>query len=645
LEPNPQRRYTTAREALADLRTTRPWGTRAWRLRLRRRAAGALLVLAALGTIAIGAWELAARRPWSRFSHVAPLSPTGIAGIGKDGERLWTIPGVEPRTFLALLRRGSWRRPVLAALLNPPGEYEPRIMRTLALLDSETGKVQRQIELPSAAASFPGFADWFSAALRAVDLDGDGWDELVLAYHHASLWPCWVVLYEPRFDRSRILLVASGHHRFARAEDLDGDGRPELLFTGISNRMGWYQSVAAVKVLPWIGESRTGQDRLEDGSSPDESYTYGDALLWYALVGRAGGDLKLGVDRQRRRLTMEGNSRVSPVELSFAGFRTSDRSALPDGERQTRRVEAYRHFREVTRLLQAGLPGEALAECETARELARQAGDALLGEWLARVRGRALAAEGRTADAETLFTQLAATSVAASDIAFDAGRAFHLTGDRERALAWYRRGLARGGGNEAGRGRYEYLQGIALLLGEAHRWREGIAELDRYLILFPRELTLPIYREYLRWRSGEKPSLADFGSSRLGPDLERYWVLEFRQALGDDPAGLLRDLDHEAGRASETRSLLPSLRSELLARLGRSQEALEVARYAFRRARQELATEPITRAHFELLAERLAHRARAAGFYEEAATAERELLDWKHSTSGASHAPARRPLR
>jgi hypothetical protein len=195
-----------------------------------------------------------------------------------------------------------------------------------------------------------------------------------------------------------------------------------------------------------------------------------------------------------------------------------------------------------------------------------------------------------------------------------------------------------------GRGKWELLEGIVLVLAEQRRWEEGIAEIDRYHATYPRDARTA-YREYLRWRAGEQPSRAQVEPLTDIADFQRAAVFELRLHLGEDPARLLRALDGEQLQASETRGLLASLRGELLARLGRHDEALAAARDAWRQVRQELSTNPIARVHLDLIAERTIRQAVRAGLQGEAELVAKELQRWKTAQGVSTDATDRRPLR
>ncbi|MFY9823207.1 MAG: protein kinase [Thermoanaerobaculia bacterium] len=628
LEKDRSRRYPSTEAVLTDLDRRSLLRTRDWRRRFVRWA-GVAAVLLVLGA-AVRLWSYS-RRP--RFAQVIPLEGGGVVALDAEGHELWKKSKIAGKFNVANLRlRGDGRR-YLAAILcpPPPEEHNSECVGTLFILDAETGHEVRQVHLPSAHNTFPGFSNQYGTNVKTFDLDHDGTDEVLVSYFHSPYWPSYTVLYEPRRDVSRVLFVGSGHHRVIGVEDLDGDGRPEVILSGINNKMGWYSGIAAVKVVPWIGEGVPSSDEMHRASSPDEVYiTDNGSLLWYALGPLVSPDMRnMAVSPGRRALAvyLKGAPRV---ELGFDGFLKAFPSSLPSGERQARRNQAYAHLREATRLLRSGLSAEALPECEAASQAVASTNDPYLTEWISRLRARTLVATGRLADGEALFQNLAENRDTVAEIAFDAGRAFHLAGRLKRALGWYRRGLGRGGNLGLGRGKYEYLEGSVFCLGELGRWEEALDEVGRYEASYPQD-PQGVYRDYIRWRTGRSPSLARPGTSGGNPDLGQYWNLELRWSRQEPAQTLLAGVDEEIKRSSEAGAFLLSLRGEILSRLGRRDEALPAEREALRQTRGSLDSSTAARAHYDLVAERFAALAHRAGQAREAEDALAELKRWQQS--------------
>ncbi len=623
LEKDRSRRYPSADAVLADLDRQRLLRTRAWRRRVIRwgRVAALLVVLGA----AVWLWSYS-RRP--RFSQVIPLEGGGVVALDTEGHELWKKSKILGRfNFAKLHLRGDSRR-YLAAVLCAPEENNPECVGTLFILYAETGKEMKRVHLPSAHDAFPGFSNQYGAIVRTLDLDGDGADEVLISYCHNPWWPSYTVLYEPRRDFARVIFVGSGHHMVLGATDLDGDGRPEVILSGINNRMGWYSAIAAVKLIPWVGEGVPNRDEMLRASSPDEAYSVHSSLLWYSLGPRASpfprGSLDIHHDRRALAVYYKGEA---AKELGFDGFLKSFPSPLPSRERQALRSQAYASLREATRLLRSDRAAEAVPEAETARKAAEGSVDPYLSEWISRVTAKALAGAGRIEEAQTLFQKLAANPETGAEAAFDAGRAFHLQGRLKRAVAWYRRGLGHGATTGIGRGRYEYLEGIVFCLGELGHWEEAMTEVERFYAAYPTTNPAAGYDEYIRWRTGENPPETNIDTGN--PDLSRYLELEFRRLRHESAQTLLEGVDEAMKRSSEAGPLLLSLRGELLGQLGRSDEALAVEREALRQTRGSLDSSTAARAHYDLVAERFAAAARRAGQAREAENALAELKRWQ----------------
>ncbi|HSM52121.1 MAG TPA: VCBS repeat-containing protein, partial [Thermoanaerobaculia bacterium] len=527
--------------------------------------------------------------------------------------------GVATDRGMPVVRLEPGGPPVVAALLRAPEDFRPEAVQRLAFLDATTGETVREAELEGLAHSpprFPGMSDRFEPWVAAADLDGDGAEEILVTFLHEIYWPSYTVLYEPRLGRARPVLTASGHHRFAGAEDLDGDGRAELLFFGINNRMGYQTAVAAVAPVPPVGDATelaASQETL--AGSPDRIATSGSEgeTHWYALLeGRPAAPF-LKIDRAGRRIVVSGPGGEGAIALGYDGFR-ADRPAPPGlapASRQELRRQAYRALRDAVQLREAG-SAESVAKAREAAELARRVGEEGLAAWAPVVEATALAATGETAAAERLFAELAVPGSQVVETALRAGEAFFLAGERERAVAWYRRGLELVREPAAGRNPAALLEGLVFARAADGRYRDAESELATFGRAHPNLVPhADALRLFLRWREGETPDPRWLAHPRA-TDLWRYWSLELRLARGEAPEAILEALAGELPRASETVPLLLSLEGECLARLGRRDEALERAREAL----DGLAAAPLARlaleAHRPLLEERLA-RLTAAG--------------------------------
>jgi tetratricopeptide (TPR) repeat protein len=600
LEVRPANRYQSAEEALRDL--AREKSPR--RVRLRRqllRAAGILvLFLPQTGVLLVPA-------PEPRFSHLIAWGNSGIAAIGTHGERLWTLNGVDPgisdRAALARITPGGPK--LLALILAKPERWSVEDVSTLSFLDPATGKVVKQVKLPSGANNFPNDPPRFAfSSAKAVDLFHDGMDEVIVNYSHVPEAPFYAVLYAPRFGQARVIYYSRGGQDFEGATDLDGDGIPELLFVGINNGWNWVNVVAAVRLD--LDSLKVG-DRLAPAAAPDVMLEPPQErmLLWYAVIprGHLEEPRRFTIDEKRRELTVHYLSGKTWT-LGFDGFPPGT-SGGDMAERQEARRATYEHFREAERLHNAGQLDLAMSEAKAAQDSATRARETWLSQYAERLQGKILVAEGKLPEAEALFTSLAERVEDAPEVAYDAAVAFHLAGDLRRAVAWYEKGIGRDSAMGAGKSKHEFLKGELLALVEEKRYADALRAVDRFGATYPAwNPRLWIFREYVRWRAGERPE-GDLAEVRPNwTDLDRYWALEFAFAEGGEPQELLAKVERFLAERPETRAEALSLRAELLYRLGRTREAEAVAQSAVELVRGEAPRSIIARGHLGLVEKR-----------------------------------------
>lgn len=250
----------------------------------------------------------------------------------------------------------------------------------------------------------------------------------------------------------------------------------------------------------------------------------------------------------------------------------------------------------------------AVAEMNAAVTSAEQAADSILIEVMRKERGEILIAAGRTEEAERVFNELVPHAAYAAETCYDAARAYHVRGDLDHALAWYRRGFTERARAESGKSVHEFLQGMVFVHAERHDWAAAEAEIDRFRATFgntPNDSN-SMYRQFLRWRAGQvPPAPSSFELFWNSTDLLRYWSLEFRHARGEDAKTVLRDVDKElATGSSETQSGMLSLRAELLAQTGRAADARDAAVQSLAVLADDIGFTPIARVHAELVRER-----------------------------------------
>jgi len=588
LERDPDRRYPSAAAALTDLRAQS--ARRRFRLRPWLVAA-----LAATLLVAAGAWGF---REWrrSRFSHLVAVGDTGLRALDAAGRTLWSRERVHRHfNFRAVRRPGG--DTVLAAFA---GEADHRISQAtswLDLIDPQTGASFERVLLPSGQSSFAGFSDSYTPMLSVFDLDDDGADEVIATFVHSPFYPSYNVLYEPLARRARIVFLAAGHHRPAGAADLDGDGRKELLFVGIANKLGWANGLAAVRISPSLGELGWEQRTAAVAFTPDLDLGVGvDGLLWYTLLpghDRVPFGEMARIDQVRRAVTLD----IGPTayRVDFAGFRLDQPSDLKLEARQDARRRAYEGLLNGQRLLVAGEPGPASVALADAQLEAENAGEPTLAEWCQQRRAFALVRSGQLGQGLELFEDLWGRVDAPSEVAFGAAQALHGVGRLEQAAAWYRRAISFRATSESGRSKGEILDMLLLTLLELGRRDEALREVDRFVEAYPAADAIAP-RAWVDWYFGGTPDLAPIPPADQMHDLYRYLRLEVDLRHGAPPDRLLGEVAAARAAASETLPLLDGLEAELLSRLGRDAEALPLARRALSEARLRATDQVVFRA-------------------------------------------------
>lgn len=597
LSPKPQNRYASAEAVLKDLRRKRAAASP----RSVRRISVAAAVVALLGA---SAWA-ASQAVGTRFDHMVVAGPTTARAVAANGETLWEKQNVNPYRNMAPVQWGG--RPAVAAILARPTDYTRRERQTLRLLDPRSGMEFDSVELPSEARQFPGFADSFGSELEALDLDLDGSDELIVSYQHIPLYPSYSVLVEPRLQRSRVVFVASGHHRPLGTVDLDGDGRLELLLAGINNRLGWLAGLAAIRLEPPVNSPPTPVPPMP-AASPElrrGTYTLSRSLLWYAVgPPRGHGRVRrLRVDAVQRTLELLYTD-SSSWKVGFDGLPESASTEVTREERAQSRMRAWEALRDGMRLADLRDHQAAAARLLKAEDDSRRTGERYLPSFIVRLRARELVALGAFEEADQLYDPLVEDGHG-DELAIDAARAFHRAGQLDRAVAWYERAVQLNNQVRSGRGLYESIEGLLFALLEKGDEAALVAAADR--ITFATEEAEPmlsVYRSVARWLVGRPAPTYEVGPAT--PDLQRYWSYEIRWANGESPRTLLAGLREEIPRQTEGAPLALSLEAALLAETGDLEAARERMEQAWKSAEAAPVDDIAVRAHLPLLKRRQA---------------------------------------
>ena len=282
LEKDPRRRWRDAGLALSAFERRRPGLSRRTRRVL---AAAAVLAVATAGGV------LAARYLSEQAGLAVRVEGTTLVATSASGRELW-------RKELSLYTLSA----VVGDVLPPRGPEIVTAEITMAGQISSTELVvrdRRGAELRreavghgDAIAFFPQHSDSYAtnAGPSLFDLDGDGFEDVILPLNHSVFYPSMLLVWRPAGNRrSATLFANSGHINDVRAADLNGDGAPELVVTGVDNVLG-YQNIVAM-----LGLNRTARADFAGARSPDlmtPARGMGDdwaALRAYTLLGETRG--------------------------------------------------------------------------------------------------------------------------------------------------------------------------------------------------------------------------------------------------------------------------------------------------------------------------------------------------------------------
>jgi hypothetical protein len=330
------------------------------------------------------------------------MSTVAIDGTGRE---LWEMQGSLQHYALARLLPGEATRVVGVEAPDAASER----MQELSVFDGRDGELLRTIGLPEGAQFHPALSPTYGAEVDAADLDGDGLDEILISYHHVPYWPSYIVLYEPLVGRSRVIFSGSGHHRYWKAIDLDGDGGRELVLVGINNRLGFTGAITALKLDPPVNSTSASSSILfasPDAAAPAQAHQ----AYWYALIdgNRCPRPRDIGcwsADFASSELTYD-TGRDETIHLSFDGFLMNVESSLSPMDRRSARQETYRSLRLALAADRLGTSEDALAEIERAAVAVESAADPYLSNWVQRTKGQLLIRSGRVAEGEAVFENL-----------------------------------------------------------------------------------------------------------------------------------------------------------------------------------------------------------------------------------------------
>lgn len=611
LEPAPADRYPDAGAALAELARGRVGRTKRQRKRRALLVAGAI----ALGLLGVGSYAWRLSRPvFSRVSFAKGV----VKGISSKGRTLWSLGA--PEEDAQSLRHHS----VTLQLASPPGpvlaivgrglagerygtDYRPLKARLLEIVNLDSGKIIRSVELPPPPSNLDDASDrYFPQSVHAVDLGRNPGQQLLVTFVHKPSYPSYSVIWNPALNRARYVFAASGWETYRGEADLDGDGRPELLFAGTNNRLGWYNALAAVRFDPSLEGSLSETYAV----SPDLSTfdLHSGSLAWYSLLppGQIGAPiLPAKVFSTERRIEISFPDGRQSV-LGFDGLEPSEASSSDRAGEARAYQRAWKHLSAALHLIDLRNWKGTKSEIDSALNEARRSRQPLLVECVRRQEARELILSGDVKGGLSLFTKLLGTASqeARPEIVFDAAQALYLSGHFQDALDWYQQGIGR---SAQGKPQFEFMAGEVF----------SLVALGRYLKARKTALSFATsnngddraiaeaFASFADWRSGKIPTFGrqDF----LGLDIIEplpYWILEFERARGEHAQALLPRVNETLKGATATRGPLLSLKAVLLESLNREEQAQAAAREAMREITAHRYLDSISYAHYGLVKRR-----------------------------------------
>ena len=429
LERRARDRYPDARTLINDLEN----GAASYlTTRSRKVMAAGVAAMAAAVLIFLGTRD---RRPPSQEQAVRLTSGDdgGMAVRNRHGKVLWSDRNVTPA-------RGA----VLARLPSSP--QEPRVLsidrspgynRQLKVRVGSDGRVHRVVVLPNGHDHFPSFSDSYEAFIDAVDIDADGFDEILVTYLSTLDYPSYTVLWEPELDRTRIVFAGSGHHHFADLVDIGGDGHLDLVLVGLNNRMGWMKSVVGVELDPPVGRGSPTASEVPFQTPDRHLAPQLGNRSWNALFPPDICVQKdcLVVSPDRSRLVVGGEQ---GVRLLANGLRSAVGAESSDASRLASRRSAITQFRLGRRAMASGSFQRARVAFLSASQRASESGSNGLAVWTEVEAARARLLGGDLTGASLDIESMLARGSLSADGAYVLGCDLYRVGEHESSHHWLR---------------------------------------------------------------------------------------------------------------------------------------------------------------------------------------------------------------
>ncbi len=307
LEPDPKERpRASVVERSLENEVFRP------RLSRRALATAALVLLGVGGAVAVGSRIL--QRDTVKFEVVE----SDIRGIDSAGKPTWSYAVPAPATHVERADiNGDGRNEIVVAgrpTTNRNARDEEALKSYLTVLE-ETGELVTRLVPENAIGNWRfSFRMDISAIPYLIDVDGDGWTEIVLLCQHVRFYPAIVMIYWPRWDIWERLFTHSGNIYAMAAASRNGS--PGLAFLAVNNLLAMVPVFGEVELLPPGSRKSTRRPSIGLNSPPGgrlSDSTLGSWRAYVPLTSRSrspGTTQTIVIDNQstERRVLIEPNA-------------------------------------------------------------------------------------------------------------------------------------------------------------------------------------------------------------------------------------------------------------------------------------------------------------------------------------------------
>jgi len=309
MEKAPRDRWPDATAALRSFRKRR-------RLlsprRLRRGAAIAAMTAAAAAAVLAVSPSFLDREPMK-----VDTTTGQIVVRNGHGRELWRRSPPAPVQSWTIADFFGEGRAQVAVGLDGSHDLQTPENRPQVMIFGSRGKLRQEVDESATLRQWFPRADtrFTHAQVARADLDGDGKPELIWRLLHNTSFPGIVgVWFAATHRKPAAALVNSGHVHTATPADVDGDGLPELVVTGINNALG-FQSFVAI-LHPRDGGPVSAGSVCSPDLLPRRMHGTASSAVPYTLLGPFRGSLSV-VTAGPRGISLGGGGRT--LELDAAG--------------------------------------------------------------------------------------------------------------------------------------------------------------------------------------------------------------------------------------------------------------------------------------------------------------------------------------